>query len=81
MSWGTARTFTPTDVIHPDGPLPTATEGFTGMSGNMAVGAGVLLAAGVSVDQALAAAPPTGSVAGTAHPLGLPPLLGRRKRL
>lgn len=55
MSWGTARSFTPSDVMHPDGPLPTATEGFTGVSGNLTLGTGVLLAAGVSLDQALAA--------------------------
>lgn len=68
MSWGTARSFTPTDVIHPDGPLPTATEGFTGISGNATIGAGILLAAGVSLDQALAAAAASAADGASADP-------------
>ena len=53
LSWGTARTLTPSDSVHPDGALPAATEGFLGLSGSFTAGPSAVLEAGVAVDDAL----------------------------
>jgi hypothetical protein len=53
MSWGTARTFTPSDSMHPDGSVPSATEGFVGLSGSVTAGPSAGVEAGVAVDNAL----------------------------
>ncbi|NBC28469.1 MAG: hypothetical protein GVY29_00580 [Spirochaetes bacterium] len=53
MSWGTARTVTPSDSMHPDGSLPSATEGFIGLSAGVTASPSVVVEAGLAIDQAL----------------------------
>jgi hypothetical protein len=67
MSWGVPRTFTPTDSLHPDGAVPTAQEGFVGISGDLALGPNLVLAGGINFDDALAE-----HTAGTADVADLP---------